>query len=256
MDFFIRDDNVRPGNRGGRDLFKWDDIRMMNNKERESYLGVSQSIGFLDKGGKWRKRDWWQNYQPEKAKEKDILSEKARIQMEEKQMLKDAIYGNKKKDSDQNKKLTDFQFDKMTKKETKLNPNDTQLFDFYDDDQKRAGLGMKSVVSFRTNPYDQSVPLSKLEGNQNEEINHDDDDIKINNTKDLKNDKESKLKKYIHEYVYRKHHKRSRSRSRSDSVKEAKDTHEKKSEKKHKDHQDKQIHKHKHRHHSKSSSTE
>ena len=58
MDFFIKDDNVRPGNRGGRDQFKWDDVRMMNNKDRESYLGVSQSIGFLDKGGKWRKRDW------------------------------------------------------------------------------------------------------------------------------------------------------------------------------------------------------
>lgn len=266
MDFFIRDDNVRPGNRGGRDQFKWDDIRMMNNKERESYLGVSQSIGFLDKGGKWRKRDWWQNYQPERAKDKDIQAEKTRIQMEEKQMLKDAIYGNSKKDNEQNKKLTDFQFDKLMKKESKLNPNDAQLFDFYDDDQKRAGLGMKSVVSFRTNPYDKTISLSKLEGNHNEEIvnntiikGNNNDNSSSNNlgVKDKSNAKESKLKKYIHEYVHRnKHHSLSRSRSNSNLIKENKTKHHKQSKrqdetnekdnKRH--HKDKNSHKHKHKH--------
>jgi len=29
-----------------------DDVRLMDNKNREAYLGVSQCIGFLDKGGK------------------------------------------------------------------------------------------------------------------------------------------------------------------------------------------------------------
>lgn len=50
---------VRGGNRGGKDQFKWDDIRLLPYKERECYLGATAVIGFLDKGGRWRKRDWW-----------------------------------------------------------------------------------------------------------------------------------------------------------------------------------------------------
>lgn len=50
---------VRAGNRGGWDQFKWDDVRLMSYKDREQYLGASDKLGYLDKGGKWRKRDWW-----------------------------------------------------------------------------------------------------------------------------------------------------------------------------------------------------
>lgn len=50
---------VRGGNRGGQDQFKWDDIRLMSYRDRECYLGASDKLGYLDKGGKWRKRDWW-----------------------------------------------------------------------------------------------------------------------------------------------------------------------------------------------------
>ncbi len=31
----------------------------MTYKDRECYLGASERLGYLDKGGKWRKRDWW-----------------------------------------------------------------------------------------------------------------------------------------------------------------------------------------------------
>ena len=31
----------------------------MQYKDREMYLGNSATIGVLDKGGKWRKRDWY-----------------------------------------------------------------------------------------------------------------------------------------------------------------------------------------------------
>ena len=31
----------------------------MSYKDRECYLGASQTLGFLDKGGTWRKRDWY-----------------------------------------------------------------------------------------------------------------------------------------------------------------------------------------------------
>ena len=32
----------------------------MTYKDREQYLGATVKLGYLDKGGKWRKRDWWQ----------------------------------------------------------------------------------------------------------------------------------------------------------------------------------------------------
>jgi hypothetical protein len=31
----------------------------MSYKDREQYLGFSEKLGYLDKGGKWRKKDWW-----------------------------------------------------------------------------------------------------------------------------------------------------------------------------------------------------
>ncbi len=31
----------------------------MQFKERECYLGSAVALGFLDKGGKWRKKNWW-----------------------------------------------------------------------------------------------------------------------------------------------------------------------------------------------------
>ncbi len=53
---------VREGNRGGKDQFKWDDVRLLPYKERECYLGVTNKLGYLDKGGKWRRRDWWLDF--------------------------------------------------------------------------------------------------------------------------------------------------------------------------------------------------
>lgn len=50
---------IREGNRGGRGLFSWEDVRGMPYRDRECYLGSTSSLGFLDKGGRWRKRDWW-----------------------------------------------------------------------------------------------------------------------------------------------------------------------------------------------------
>ena len=49
----------RGGARGGQDQFKWDDVQNMQYKDREQYLGFSTQLGYLDKGGKWRKKDWW-----------------------------------------------------------------------------------------------------------------------------------------------------------------------------------------------------
>jgi hypothetical protein len=50
---------IRPGVRGGRDQFNWNDLKTMDYKNREQYLGFSAKIGYLDKGGKWRNKDWY-----------------------------------------------------------------------------------------------------------------------------------------------------------------------------------------------------
>ena len=226
MDFFIKDDNVRPGNRGGRDQFKWDDVRMMNNKDRESYLGVSQSIGFLDKGGKWRKRDWWQTFKPDnKINMKKLNEERDKIKQEEEQMLMNAIYGgsaSKPVSTNNDKKLTDFQWEKIMKKESKnvVSGNDINMYEYYDDDKHRAGLGVKTTVSFRTNPYDKGEDLGKLEGNVNEkEFKEKRKEIKVER-KDNKASENSMLNKYIKEKVKKK--KKNKSESRSESKKEHK----------------------------------
>jgi len=50
---------IRGGNRGGWSLFDWEKVRDMPYRDREMYLGNSAKIGVLDKGGKWRKKDWY-----------------------------------------------------------------------------------------------------------------------------------------------------------------------------------------------------
>eukprot|EP00826_Nyctotherus_ovalis_P066126 TRINITY_DN9751_c0_g1_i7.p1 TRINITY_DN9751_c0_g1~~TRINITY_DN9751_c0_g1_i7.p1 ORF type:complete len:242 (+),score=77.16 TRINITY_DN9751_c0_g1_i7:25-726(+) len=80
---------IREGCRGGRDLFKWNDVRLMPAKDRECYLGSSVKLGYLDRGGRWRKKDWWQNYDPsggDKAK-----SERAEIKAKELQAYKEKL---------------------------------------------------------------------------------------------------------------------------------------------------------------------
>ena len=130
MSFFIKEENVRPGNRGGRDLFKWDDIRLLNNKDRESYLGVTQSIGFLDKGGKWRKRDWWLEFDPNKKSDREMMKmEQDLIRKEEDKMFQEMLNPNLKNkpvgksapsatptENNSKAKLTDYEWKEMMKK--------------------------------------------------------------------------------------------------------------------------------------------
>ena len=66
----------RGGARGGKNLFKWDDLKEMNYKERECYLGHSTKIGYLDKGGVWKQGEWYTNLseapRPDKAKLEEV----------------------------------------------------------------------------------------------------------------------------------------------------------------------------------------
>lgn len=49
----------RGGSRGGKKLFDWNELKSMNFKERECYLGHSTQIGYLDKGGQWKHGQWY-----------------------------------------------------------------------------------------------------------------------------------------------------------------------------------------------------
>jgi hypothetical protein len=172
--FFVKEDNVRGGNRGGRSQFNWDDIRLLNNKDRESYLGVTQSIGFLDKGGKWRKRDWYlkDSHKVEKNLDRDKINfEKETLRREEEKLLMQSLGGDYKKHTKSNNKLTDYEWKELMKKEANFNPDEAKMFEFYENDEHKAGLGVKTAISYKTNPYEKGIVnnLTKLEGNVKED---------------------------------------------------------------------------------------
>lgn len=76
----------RGGVRGGQDQFKWDNVKLMSYKDRECYLGSSSKLGFLDKGGKWRHRDWYAHVKDTDAV-KSREDELKQIKLEEKAMM-------------------------------------------------------------------------------------------------------------------------------------------------------------------------
>jgi hypothetical protein len=271
MDFFIKEENVRPGNRGGRDQFKWDNVRLMNNKERESYLGVTQSIGFLDKGGKWRRRDWWL-HEPEKGDpEENLRREREEIRRKEEQQWQEALNPGKNKTKPSQpqapgqNKLTDYEWKELMKKEGNIAPDDNKLYEFYQNDEKKAGLGMKQAYSFRTNPYENSKDLVRLEGNikndkQNLLVNEEEDDLGLEvelednpYLKESSSKPKSIVNKYVKEYLQeiknfkktennekkkKKKHK-SRSRSKDKDRKKAKSRSKSRSRSRHKSRKDK-----------------
>ena len=113
MDFFIKESNIRGGNRGGKNLFNWNDVRLLSSRDRQSYLGSTQALGLMDRGGKWYKRDWWLHYdtpvnvygQKDKLNNKQaLLDEQKEIRLKEKEKLNEFIYGKKKKNINLNLK--------------------------------------------------------------------------------------------------------------------------------------------------------
>ena len=50
---------VKATMKGGTTDFNWEEVRAMNYKDRECYLGYTTKLGYLDKGGIWKTKDWW-----------------------------------------------------------------------------------------------------------------------------------------------------------------------------------------------------
>ena len=196
MDFFIKESNIRGGNRGGKNLFNWNDVRLLSSRDRQSYLGSTQALGLMDRGGKWYKRDWWTHYNTpvnvygKKDKLNDrqaLLDEQKEIRLKEKEKLNEFIYGKKKKN-------------KSIRKEA--------------DTLSRPGLGMNKNI----NEEKVNDEKKQLNSESTKIIN------KNNDNKD-KNSNNHKSHHHHHHHHKREHQKsyksrhRSRSRSRSEKNK-------------------------------------
>lgn len=48
-----------PPMKGGTKDFNWQSVKNMNYRDREVYLGYTVKVGFLEKGQRWNRGDWW-----------------------------------------------------------------------------------------------------------------------------------------------------------------------------------------------------
>ena len=224
MDFFIKESNIRGGNRGGKNLFNWNDVRLLSSRDRQSYLGSTQALGLMDRCGKWYKRDWWTHYntpvnvygQKDKLNNREaLLEEQKEIRLKEKEKLNEFIYGKKKKN-------------------TNLNFNEAEIFSQHSNQTKTLNLDNKSVKKEFDILSRPGLGMNKIidEGKEiknNEDIKNKVNNKNINIIKKEEQKKDNKThKSHHHHHHHHRHHnksnkskssdrKRSRSRSRSRS---------------------------------------
>ena len=220
MDFFIKESNIRGGNRGGKNLFNWNDVRLLSSRDRQSYLGSTQALGLMDRGGKWYKRDWWTHYntpvnvygQKDKLNNREaLLEEQKEIRLKEKEKLNEFIYGKKKKNNNLN--LNEAEIFSQHSNQTKSLNLDNKSIKKEFDILSRPGLGMNKIID-----EEKQIKI-------NEELKN---NKKINIAKKDEQQKDNKSYKshHHHHHHHHKYHNRSnkskskekrRSRSRSKS---------------------------------------
>ena len=218
MDFFIKESNIRGGNRGGKNLFNWNDVRLLSSRDRQSYLGSTQALGLMDRGGKWYKRDWWTHYntpvnvygQKDKLNNREaLLEEQKEIRLKEKEKLNEFIYGKKKKNNNLN--LNEAEIFSQHSNQTKSLNLDNKSIKKEFDILSRPGLGMNKIID-----EEKQIKI-------NEELKNKIDNKKINIAKKDEQQKDNKSYKSHHHHHRHHHHRhhnssnKSRSRSRSKS---------------------------------------
>ena len=223
MDFFIKESNIRGGNRGGKNLFNWNDVRLLSSRDRQSYLGSTQALGLMDRGGKWYKRDWWTHYntpvnvygQKDKLNNREaLLEEQKEIRLKEKEKLNEFIYGKKKKNNNLN--LNEAEIFSQHSNQTKSLNLDNKSIKKEFDILSRPGLGMNKIID-----EEKQIKI-------NEELKNKIDNKKINIAKKDEQQKDNKSYKshHHHHHHHHRHHnssnkskskekRRSRSRSKS-----------------------------------------
>ena len=201
MDFFIKEGNIRGGNRGGKNLFNWNDVRLLSSRDRQSYLGSTQALGLMDRGGKWYKRDWWTHYntpinvygQKDKLNNREaLLEEQKEIRIKEREKLNEVIYGKKKNN---NIILNEDELLSKTGSIFKHESLENNLIKKEFDVLSRPGLGKNNHSSININ-------------NMNKEINDDKKefvDKSIKTAENIINKYDNK--KHSHHHYHRSHHK-------------------------------------------------
>ena len=206
MDFFIKESNIRGGNRGGKNLFNWNDVRLLSSRDRQSYLGSTQALGLMDRGGKWYKRDWWTHYntpvnvygQKDKLNNREaLLEEQKEIRLKEKEKLNEFIYGKKKKNNNLN--LNEAEIFSQHSNQTKSLNLDNKSIKKEFDILSRPGLGMNKIID-----EEKQIKI-------NEELKNRIDNKKINIAKKDEQQKDNKSYKshHHHHHHHHKHHNRS-----------------------------------------------
>ena len=225
MDFFIKESNIRGGNRGGKNLFNWNDVRLLSSRDRQSYLGSTQALGLMDRGGKWYKRDWWTHYNTpvnvygKKDKLNDrqaLLDEQKEIRLKEKEKLNEFIYGKKKKNTNIN---IDINKDDILSQHQsiKLDNPDNKSIRKEADTLSRPGLGMnKNINEEKVN--DEKKQLNS-ESTKIINKNNDNKDKNSNNHKSHHHHHHHHHKREHQKSYKSRHRNRSRSRSRSEKNK-------------------------------------
>ena len=222
MDFFIKESNIRGGNRGGKNLFNWNDVRLLSSRDRQSYLGSTQALGLMDRCGKWYKRDWWTHYntpvnvygQKDKLNNREaLLEEQKEIRLKEKEKLNEFIYGKKKKNINLN--FNEAEIFSQHSNQTKSINLDNKSIKTEFDKISRPGLGMNKIID-EEKEIKNNEDLKNKTNNKNNDIKKKDEQQKDNKS----------FKNYYHHHHHRhhRHHnesykskdrKRSRSRSKS-----------------------------------------
>ena len=211
MDFFIKETNIRGGNRGGKNLFNWNDVRLLSSRDRQSYLGSTQALGLMDRGGKWYKRDWWTHYntpvnvygQKDKLNNREaLLEEQKEIRLKEKEKLNEFIYGKKKKNNNLN--LNEAEIFSQHSNQTKSLNLDNKSIKKEFDILSRPGLGMNKIID-----EEKQIKI-------NEELKNKIDNKKINIAKKDEQHKDNKSYK-SHHHHHHHHHRHHNSSNKSKS---------------------------------------
>lgn len=230
MDFFIKETNVRGGNRGGKNLFNWDDVRLLSNRDRQSYLGSTQALGLMDRGGKWYRRDWWTHYnnQVNVYGHKDklnnrtaLLDEQKEIRKKEKEKLYEFIYGKKKKNNN-NLSLNLNDGESIKEQLSKIQSEKNLSTKSENGDLSRPGLGLIKQMNLEN---EISFDKDKIFENKKKEdiflgkkIKNNDN---YNEKKLMGDDKSSKRHSHHHHHHHHKHnHHHNKSKNKNKKIKD------------------------------------
>ena len=203
---------IREGCRGGWSNFKWESVRQMTYKDRECYLGATYKLGFLDKGGRWRKKNWWTNNKTvlnnHKANPEPEKEEIKEVQHKEKDIMSKKLFSlfrgllKSKPDSHIKNEIRQEELNEISKR-TVINEENLDHF--------------QKASNFKGVGYDMNMNSKKMKNITQEELSKMNklEGIGLEFQKDSLKSKSKTSHHYSDHHKHHKKHRKSRSRSRS-----------------------------------------